>query len=117
MAEKSADLERIRRQLRKMAFGKNNDCAKLALQADVDIDRLDLSLLTEIRRSEKGGVEVKLLDRTRVLEQLAQMAEAEDDQAAEILRAILEGEKRHGVFPEAEENHDMVASDEPGQPV
>ena len=88
---KKSDLERIRRQLRKLAFGKANDCVKLALCEDVDIEKLDLSLLTEIRRSERGTVEVKLLDRTKVLEQLAQMAEGGDEKAEEFLQALLTG--------------------------
>ena len=64
---------------------------KLALCEDVDIEKLDLSLLTEIRRSERGTVEVKLLDRTKVLEQLAQMAEGGDEKAGEFLQALLTG--------------------------
>ena len=64
------DLEKIRRQLRKMAFGKPNDCVKLAMCEDVDIEKLDLSMLTEIKRSEKGTVEIKLVDRIRALERL-----------------------------------------------
>ena len=40
------DLEKIRQQLRKMAFGKPNDCVKLAMCEDVDIEKLDLSMLT-----------------------------------------------------------------------
>lgn len=73
------DLEKIRRQLRKMAFGKPNDCVKLAMCEDVDIEKLDLSMLTEIKRSEKGTVEIKLLDRTKVLEQLAALADGGND--------------------------------------
>ena len=88
---KKSDLERIRRQLRKLAFGKANDCVKLALCEDVDIEKLDLSLLTEIKRSDKGTVEVKLLDRTKVLEQLAQMADNGDEKAEEFLQALLTG--------------------------
>ena len=68
-------MERIKRELRKLAFGKANDCVKLALCEDVDIASLDLSLLTEIRKSEKGSVEIKLMDRSKVLEQLAGMAD------------------------------------------
>ena len=64
------DLEKIRQQLRKMAFGKPNDCVKLAMCEDVDIEKLDLSMLTEIKRSEKGTVEIKLVDRIRALERL-----------------------------------------------
>ena len=93
---KKSDLERIRRQLRKLAFGKANDCVKLALCEDVDIEKLDLSLLTEIRRSERGTVEVKLLDRTKVLEQLAQMADDGDEKAEEFLQALLTGMQDDG---------------------
>ena len=60
------DLERVRKQLRKLAFGKPNDCVRLVLGEDVDIGSLDLSMLTEIKRSEKGTVEIKLVDRTKV---------------------------------------------------
>ena len=85
------DLEKIRRQLRKMAFGKPNDCVKLALCEDVDIASLDLSLLTEIRKSEKGSVEIKLMDRSKVLEQLAGMADQGDERAERFLEALLKG--------------------------
>ena len=91
MAEKKTDLEKIRRQLRKMAFGKSNDCVKLALCEDVDIEKLDLSMLTEIKRSEKGTVEIKLLDRTKVLEQLAALADSGDDGAERFLQALAQG--------------------------
>ena len=85
------DLEKIRKQLRKMAFGKPNDCVKLALCEDVDIEKLDLSMLTEIKRSERGTVEIKLLDRTKVLEQLASLADGGDDSAERFLQALMQG--------------------------
>ena len=93
---KKSDLERIRQELRKLAFGKANDCVKLALCEDVDIETLDLSMLTEIKRSDKGTVEVKLLDRTKVLEQLAQMADDGDEKAEEFLQALLTGMQDDG---------------------
>jgi hypothetical protein len=43
----------------------------LALETVEDLSQLDLSLLSEIKRSEKGMVEIKLIDRLRALEQLA----------------------------------------------
>ena len=90
-AKKPSERERIKKELRKLAFGKPNDCVKLALCEDVDIASLDLSLLTEIRRSDKGTVEVKLLDRTKALEQLAGMADEGDEKAERVLAAILKG--------------------------
>ena len=106
--ERKTDLEKIRQQLRKMAFGKPNDCVKLALCEDVDIEKLDLSMLTEIKRSEKGTVEIKLLDRTKVLEQLdfrkaqladdleqlAALADGGDDGAERFLQALVQGMER-----------------------
>lgn len=94
---KRSDLERIRAQLRKMAFGKVNDCVKLALSEYEDIAKLDLSMLTEIKRSEKG-VEVKLLDRTKILAQLAELAAEEQDGAAarQLLRALQDGADHDG---------------------
>ena len=90
-AKKSSEMERIKRELRKLAFGKANDCVKLALCEDVDIASLDLSLLTEIRKSEKGSVEIKLMDRSKVREQLAGMADQGDERAERFLEALLKG--------------------------
>lgn len=89
--KKTSDMEQIRKQLRKLAFGKANDCVKLALCEDVDIESLDLSMLTEIRKSEKGMVEVKLVDRTKVLEQLAGLADKGDEKAERFLQALIRG--------------------------
>ena len=77
-----------------MAFGKVNDCVKLALSEYEDIAKLDLSMLTEIKRSDKGGVELKLLDRTKILAQLAQLCEdGERSQTArQLLRALEQDE-------------------------
>lgn len=72
-----------------MAFGKANGCARLALRDYKDITRLDLSLLSEIKTSGKG-VEIKLLDRTKVLALLAEFAEkdGENTAASELLKAL-----------------------------
>lgn len=73
-----------------MAFGRVNDCVKLALSEYDDIAKLDLSMLTEIKRSDKGGVELKLLDRTKILAQLAQLCEGDERSAAarQLLKAL-----------------------------
>ena len=60
----------IIRRLAQLAFGRSNDCVKLVLQNAPDVDALELSLLSEVKRNEKGTVEVKLIDRIRALEQL-----------------------------------------------
>ena len=63
----------VTRRLAELAFGKANDCVRLALEENVRLEELDLSLLSEVKRNEKGTVEIRLIDRLRVLEQLAAM--------------------------------------------
>ena len=72
----------VNRRLAELAFGKANDCVRLALEDAPHLDKLDLSLLSEVKRNEKGTVEIRLIDRLRALEQLAQAA-GEDTSAAE----------------------------------
>lgn len=83
--------EDVTRRLAELAFGKANDCVRLALEEGADPARLDLSLLSEIKRSEKGTVEIKLVDRLKALEQLAQAAGAGGDDAKAFLQALYDG--------------------------
>ena len=76
------------RRLAELAFGKPNDCVRLALEEVADLEKLDLSLLSEIKRSEKGMVEIKLIDRLRALEQLAQSAGEEKTDVEAFLQAL-----------------------------
>ena len=76
------------RRLAELAFGKVNDCVKLALEENPAVGRLDLSLLSEVKRNEKGMVEVKLIDRLKVLQQLADVMEGSDHQAEAFLRSL-----------------------------
>ena len=55
--------EDVVRRLAELAFGKANDCVRLALEDHPKVGRLDLSLLSEVKRNEKGTVEIKLIDR------------------------------------------------------
>lgn len=80
--------EDVTRRLAELAFGKPNDCVRLALEEVQDLEKLDLSLLSEIKRSEKGMVEIKLIDRLRALEQLAQSAGEEKADVEGFLRAL-----------------------------
>ena len=54
-----------------------------------EIDSLDLSALTEFKRSGNGTVEIKLMDRVAVLEKIAAMLEQrEEDEADAFLQAL-----------------------------
>ena len=82
----------VLRRLAQLAFGPANDCVKLVLLDQPDLDRLDLSLLSEVKRSDKGAVEVKLVDRLRALEQLLSAAGGADDCAEAFFAAAGDGE-------------------------
>lgn len=75
--EKEEDvLERITA----LAFGKANDAVKLVFldpeqpEQLEEIGKLDLSMVSEVKRSGNGSVEVKLLNRIALLELLTQLA-------------------------------------------
>ena len=81
----------VTRRLAELAFGKANDCVRLALEDDPILDKLDLSLLSEVKRNDKGTVEIKLIDRLRALEQLALVAEEEKTDLEAFLNALQSG--------------------------
>ena len=80
------------RRMAELAFGKANDCVRLALEDEPPVDKLDLSLLSEVKRNDKGTVEIKLIDRLRALEQLAQAAGQDEGDIESFLQA-LQGEE------------------------
>ena len=78
----------VTRRLAELAFGKANDCVRLALEDSPDLGTLDLGLLSEVKRNEKGTVEIRLIDRLRALEQLALMTDGENTEAEAFLQAL-----------------------------
>ena len=92
---RSGDIRRqdVTRRLAELAFGKANDCVKLALEENLCLDKLDLSLLSEVKRNDKGTVEIKLIDRLRALEQLAQTAGEQRSDVDAFLQALQGGEE------------------------
>ncbi len=86
------------RRLAQLAFGRANDAVKLALRPmETDVDALDLSAVTEIKVTDKGGVEVKLADRVRALETLCELLSCGSGQNADDLyRALAEGLDEEG---------------------
>ena len=78
----------VARKLAELAYGRANDCATLVLDPGADAGKLDQSLLSEVKRSEKGAVEVKLLDRLKALEMLTALTEEGGEGMEEFLRAL-----------------------------
>lgn len=63
-------------ELKRLARSRANDAVRLAFLREEDqeeIETLQLDALTEFKRSGNGGVEVKLLDRLKILERLAEL--------------------------------------------
>jgi hypothetical protein len=81
----------VARRLAELAFGKVNDCVRLVLEEDPEVGKLDLGQLCEIKRNEKGTVEIKLVDRLRALEQLCLLAEQEGTDVESFLKALSGG--------------------------
>ena len=78
----------VTRRLWNLAVGKVNDCVRLVMEEDPEQGKLDLSLLSEVKRNEKGAVEIRLIDRVKVLEQLAGMMETDGTELEGLLRAM-----------------------------
>ena len=83
----------VTRRLAELAFGKANDCVRLALEDDPSLGKLDLSLLSEVKRNDKGTVEIKLIDRLQVLKQLTDVLDEGDGKLEGFLQALQGGEK------------------------
>lgn len=84
--------EDVVRRLAELAYGKANDCVRLILDGPQDLDGLDLSLLSELKRNDKGTVEIKLVDRLQALQQLAQLAQDGGDDLESFLKAMQGGQ-------------------------
>lgn len=86
--------EDVARRLAELAFGRANDCVKLVLEEGAALDELDLSLLSEVKRNDKGTVEIRLVDRLKALEQLAILAGEDGTDLESFLQALQGGESQ-----------------------
>ena len=72
-------LLRAREGLERLAFGRVNDAAELALSDDEEnfsrFDGADLFCVSEIKRVKGGGVEIKFFDRLKAIDQLVELDE------------------------------------------
>lgn len=82
------------RRLAELAYGSCNDCVRLVLEEMPDLGQLDLSLLSEVKRNEKGTVEVKLVDRLRILEQLERLTGEEPGQLEAFWQNLRDGDSQ-----------------------
>lgn len=81
----------VLRRLERLADQKANDAVKLAFlsQEQVgEIDRMDLSALTELKRHGNGAVEIKLVDRVLALDKLCEISKRSGEGAQSLLHAL-----------------------------
>ena len=70
--------------LRSIAFGSIADAVKLVIAKDVseiDVDTLDLQMVSELKFSKGGGVEVKFFDRIKALERLKDVSQNDEKES------------------------------------
>lgn len=85
------------RRLAQLAFGRANDAVALALKPrETDPAELDLSAVAEFRVTDKGGVEVKLVDRVRALETLCSLLENGGREAEALYKALQDAAEPEG---------------------
>lgn len=93
MAEKrKMDRETALRRLGELAQTPVNDAVKLAfLEHGEQVDRLNLDALAEFRRSDKGAVEIRLVDRAAIWRELATLTDRrESNRMEEFFQALEE---------------------------
>lgn len=86
--------------LERLAFGSCNDAARLVFAADslspAELAKLDLFGVSEIKRDKNGGVEVKLCDRQKAMEQILSYSNHTESQSqADALLTALTGGTVH----------------------
>ena len=88
------------RRLAQLAFGQANDGVELALRGrEASAEGLDLSAVAEIRVTDKGGVEVKFVDRVRALEALCGLLGGDTGRGAEeLLQALSAAGEEEGAW-------------------
>ena len=81
--------DKLERQMFRLAKARVNDAVKLAFLGEEDrdlIDKMDLTALTEFKRSGNGAVEVKFADRMKTMERLLELHR--EDPAQQLLKQL-----------------------------
>lgn len=81
--------EDVIRRLVRLGFGSGKECISLLEGGGAE---MDLSLVSEVKRSANGAVEFKLIDRVGVLRQLLELLKSDEDGAEAFLRSLQGGE-------------------------
>lgn len=75
-----AKLAEVTEGYRRLAFGSVADAVKLILSDELpdgsEIEKLDLAMVSDIKRPKGGGIEVKFFDRLKALDRLCELSNA-----------------------------------------
>ena len=78
--ERDAKLAEVTEGYRRLAFGSVADAVKLILSDELpdgsEIEKLDLTMVSDIKRPKGGGLEVKFFDRLKALDRLCELSNA-----------------------------------------
>ena len=78
--ERDAKLAEVTEGYRRLAFGSVADAVKLILSDELpdgsEIEKLDLTMVSDIKRPKGGGLEVKFFDRLKALDRLCELGNA-----------------------------------------
>ena len=91
-AKKKSALAKLEQQMLHLAEAPVNDSVKLAFLSDEgidEIDKLDLTPLTEFKRGNNGVVEIRFADRMKIMERLMELYR---EDPSELLLRQLAGE-------------------------
>ncbi len=82
--------QEIEKELRKLIRSRGNDAVRLACldrEELPDIRRMDLNGVVSFKRGEKGGFEVKFVDKVRILELLTGMEREDEEGPGDYIQA------------------------------
>ncbi|MBR4727145.1 MAG: terminase small subunit [Clostridia bacterium] len=85
----------IERGLRALAFGSAADAVRLLLRGEEltadEVEKLDLFIVSDLKRPKGGGMEIKFFDRLKALEALSRCAGAQAQEGGSFLQALSAG--------------------------
>lgn len=97
---KRYDKEKLIRQIAELAFSNPTDAVSLAfLPEGSDVSGLDLSMVSDVKVGEKGGVQVKLVDKMDLIRLLADLIvgnEPDQVKALEFYQALEQAAEQMG---------------------
>lgn len=82
--QQKSDRNNIANGYKKLAFGCNNDAIELLFTEEITgkrLKQLDLFNISEIKKKNDGGIEIKFFDRIEALEKLSELCSSQSDES------------------------------------